>query len=507
MQQKRHFAAFILTLLLLPCAFSQSDGNPNGWDRRRRCDLFDYDPPCGICEGYGGIPYGDENDQIDLSRCTPVAAADEVDPETLVRPVWGSRWTLPEAREILIGPKNDEFCFVVFPGDDSVGPLCYVPQSGSKYYDMEVNKAFRQEIIVESPIINQDIETTVMHQGPTMWIVNKFGWIGNGNIDQCVCVTIREGGNSSNPNPIYPINPSWVDNLVYIGREVIGVEYLSDDLTDVELDHWAFGPHHLWSYPENGQILRMWQPFNGLQVYRDGVNPGEVDEGLFDPIPPQKCVKGLGSATFRVGCDDEGYPIPDKQGPSTNEKPMILHKDQTRAREKVPRHDYKGVDFTDMSHVLNGWLNSSYDATPCEMWSVEELQELQAILLIARDSQFDDIYQETEDNRRLRHHILTDIQSTWAGLNRLAADDKDPMLRRIRRDGHCHEAVMWFVHHLTEDMKELLSEARVRLPLLSHHRHHDCSAEDGQGTAKGKICEAYREQVTCADCHTDVDNR
>ena len=49
-----------------------------------------------------------------------------------------------------------------------------------------------------------------------------------------------------------------------------------------------------------------------LQVYRDGVNPGEVDEGLFDPIPPQKCVKGLGSATFRVGCDDEGYPIPDK---------------------------------------------------------------------------------------------------------------------------------------------------------------------------------------------------
>ena len=55
-----------------------------------------------------------------LSRCTPVATADEIDPGTLVRPVWGSRWTLPEAREILIGPKNDDFCFVVFPGDDSV---------------------------------------------------------------------------------------------------------------------------------------------------------------------------------------------------------------------------------------------------------------------------------------------------------------------------------------------------------------------------------------------------
>ena len=63
------------------------------------------------------------------------------------------------------------------------------------------------------------------------------------------------------------------------------------------------------------------------------------------------------------------------------------------------------------------------------------------------------------------------------------------------------------MHHLTEDMKELLSEARVRLPLLSHHRH-DC-AEDAasSGSAKEKICSAYREQVTCADCHTDIARR
>ena len=108
-----------------------------------------------------------------------------------------------------------------------------------------------------------------MHRGPTMWIVNKYGWIGNGNIDQCICINIREGGNASNPNPIYPVNYNWVDNLEYIAREIIGVEYLSEtegELTDVELDHWAYGPHHLWSYPESGQILRMWQPFNGLQV-------------------------------------------------------------------------------------------------------------------------------------------------------------------------------------------------------------------------------------------------
>ena len=55
-------------------------------------------------------------------------------------------------------------------------------------------------------------------------------------------------------------------------------------------------------------------------MYRDGVNPGEVDEGLFDPIPPQKCVKGFGSATFRVGCDDDGNPIPDRVSKSSGYK-------------------------------------------------------------------------------------------------------------------------------------------------------------------------------------------
>jgi hypothetical protein len=25
-----------------------SDGNPHGWDRRRRCDAIQYDPPCGV---------------------------------------------------------------------------------------------------------------------------------------------------------------------------------------------------------------------------------------------------------------------------------------------------------------------------------------------------------------------------------------------------------------------------------------------------------------------------
>ena len=59
-----------------------------------------------------------------------------------------------------------------------------------------------------------------------------------------------------------------------------------------------------------------------------------------------------------------------------------------------------------------------------------------------------------------------------------------------------------FVHHLTEDMKQLLVNADITLPLLSYHRH-DCEVGDPSST-KEKICSAYREQVTCADCHSDL---
>ena len=38
---------------------------------------------------------------------------------------------------------------------------------------------------------------------------------------------------------------------------------------------------------------------------------------------------------------------------------------------------------------------------------------------------------------------IKDIQKTWKELNDLAANSEDPNLTNIRRDGHCHEAVMW----------------------------------------------------------------
>merc|ERR1711988_1367286 len=123
---------------------------------------------------------------------------------------------------------------------------------------------------------------------------------------------------------------------------------------------------------------------------------------------------------------------------------------------------------------LNGWLNSSALTKPCLDW----------------------------DTRQLRPEVLSDLTSSWAGLNSLAEDHADYRMARVRRDGHCHEAVMWYVHHLTQDMKQLLSEAQVAIPLLSPARHGFCDTESLDPEAE-KICGAYREQVTCASCHSN----
>jgi len=443
---------------------------------------LDYDPPCGLCEGYGGIPSGDRNDQIKLTTCEVVASPDDIDPATLKPVQWGTQWTLKDAHEVLIGKKMDPFCFQTFPGNDSVGNLCYVSQEGNKWYDMLDKKALKEQLTVHT--VAGAVESTIIHQGDNFWISNRLPL----GIHQCVCVKIREGGVGK--DPVYPIQYNWVGNLGYLGREKIGVEYIN---IEAVLDHWVYGPHHVWTYPDTGNILRMWQPFNGLQVYPDGVGQGTVDPSVFDEIPPHTCKKG--GATIRTGCTDDGYPVPKE---TSSPLPPLTNADHSRAVNKVPRHDYKGMDFGHMSQVLNTWLNGSHHVRACEQWDVEELQELQTMLYMLRHSHFDDIYQLTKDNRRMRSETLQDISKTWTELNELAANDKNPTMKRMRRDGHCHEAVMWFVHHLTEDVKLLLLESQVEIPLLSHARHY-CMPGDIP-----EICQAYQKQVTCQDCHSNV---
>ena len=478
----------------------QADGNPHDWDRRRRCDQIDYSPPCGICEGYGGIPYGDANDQIHLTTCRPVLNASQV-PHP-VKPEWGTSFTSRGYNEVLIGPKTDPFCFNSFPSNSSIGKLCYRPDSGMQTYDAVDAKALRYDLNVKTVVGN--VTSTIIHQGAYMWIVNHLPWYAAG-VHQCICTEIHEGSDPTKPK-MYPVAYNWTDQMFYIGREEIGIEYGPAGHTEV-LEHWAFGPHHVWSAPETGAIRRMWQPFNGLEVFPPGKWNRTVDSSLFSDIPPSLCRKG--GAAIRIKCGDDGYPVKKEY-----EQSVPTKTDTSRAKTLKPRSSYRGDTFEDMSSTLNRWLLHRHEGNvkACEEFSASDLQQLQGLLYIARNEKLDDIYQAAEDNRRMRKNFV-DMQSDWEDLRGLIEGHPSEATRRqlsaIARDGHCHEAVMWFVHHLTEEVKFIMTQdTTLKLPLLSPKLHTaTCSqilSSNGSDSAVEAVCAKYHEQVTCASCHSNV---
>ena len=485
----------------------QADGNPHKWDRRRRCDQTDYSPPCGTCEGYGGVPYGDKNDEIHLTTCEVVNNASAVkDP---VKPVWGVAFTVNDYNEILIGPKTDPFCFNAFPSNSSVGKLCYRADSGRQVFDAKGGRGLRYDLNVKTVVGN--VTTEVLHQGVNMWIINKLPWYAAG-VHQCICTTVHQGSDANSPT-MYPVDYNWTDQMYYMGREKLGIEYMEPHHTEV-VEHWAFGPHHVWSKPGTGEIRRMWQPFNGLQIFKNGTNDHVVNTSLFENVPPPLCKKG--GATFRIKCDDNGFPTkPHEASSHTASKPTAF--DKKRAHQAKPRSHYRGDSFSQMSKTLNGWLRKGAHTTgrvrECNTFTASELQKLQGLLYLARDESLNQIYEGAGDNRRLRAS-LDDLMKTWKSLNEEVDrhSTKSMQLTEIQRDGHCHEAVMWYVHHLTEDMKEILSRTTdITIPLLSPRWHGKTCTEVLEDSSTGKsddtfkrTCNAYREQVTCSSCHANV---
>ena len=73
---------------------------------------------------------------------------------------------------------------------------------------------------------------------------------------------------------------------------------------------------------------------------------------------------------------------------------------------------------------------------------------------------------------------------------------------------YCHEAVMWYVHHVADDIKELLAESGLEVPLLSPRRH-DAGAlanalpADARERGAHRASSLYEEQVTCSSCHSN----
>merc|ERR1712146_260222 len=71
-------------------------------------------------------------------------------------------------------------------------------------------------------------------------------------------------------------------DALYLGREELGIEFLEETRT---VDHYVKGPHHAWADVETGNLIRLWQPFNGLEVFDPAKwekGAGSVPAGSFD---------------------------------------------------------------------------------------------------------------------------------------------------------------------------------------------------------------------------------
>merc|ERR1711939_741861 len=218
-----------------------------------------------------------------------------------------------------------------------------------------------------------------------------------------------------------------------------------------------------------------------------GIKPGVINEKDFENmVPPPLCKKG--GALMRITCTDDGFPVPDENKTELPAEPADLR----RSRTKVPRQSHKGTSFQHMAETLNGFVRQYGNVKECAEWTTEELQRFQALMLMMRSTELNNVYVEADDTRALRGDEDAHGQR-WEKLNALAHNIEGAL--EVQRDGHCHEAVMWFVHHVPETVRNTVAQT-MAVPLLPYNQH-DCGEHE--------VCKEYLKQVSCQDCHRDAD--
>lgn len=261
------------------CPIDSDTNMPSVWyqpmnntgKRLKRCD-WDYDPPCGLCEGIGGYSWGDQEHEISYTSCTPLKLAKDIPVENRTMPVWPKSFVVKEITTLI----NQINTGGRFPGADPCAAHKFTNDTESFYFD-DSRTNFPQ-----GPIMYTKTSKTAIYTLPTADMFIKISGVF------CICVTPRQNGDKTSP-AIGPLFHDFAKDAVLIGRERIGLEGLD---MEVEADHWHKGPHHFWVDVKTNLFVRGWQPWNGLNVYVPGTwQVGPVDADNFKV--PESCYKGL----------------------------------------------------------------------------------------------------------------------------------------------------------------------------------------------------------------------
>lgn len=264
------------------CPVDNSTKLPSVWyqpmtalgQRKKRCD-WDYDPPCGLCEGIGGYSWGDQEHQISYTTCKPVALAKDIPAENITIPVWPKSFVVEEVTTLI----NQINTGGRFPGADPCAVHKFNNDTEKFYFD-DSRTSFP-----EGPIMFTDTSASAIYTLPTADMFINIRVFGKSVF--CICVTPSENGQGKVATG--PLRHDFAHDAVLIGREIIGLEGLD---IEVEADHWNKGPHHFWVDVHTNLFVRGWQPWNGLNVYKPGTwQIGPVDKTKFEV--PKNCYSGL----------------------------------------------------------------------------------------------------------------------------------------------------------------------------------------------------------------------
>lgn len=201
--------------------------------------------------------------------------------------------------EVMITDKTNPFCKGGFPGPNSTKEHCYQTQSGSFIYDWD-KYSLKMELNVKSFPAN--ITSDITHVEENMWIVNDLGL----DIHQCICTSPGKSFGLK----IYPVNADFMNPetaglpVKFIGRENLFIEYINKTMT---VDHWTQGPHHIWVDITTRLIVRMWQPWNGLEIWDPEQWHYEDNSSKFIS-PPERCIPDE-FLKWTIKCDAHGMPI------------------------------------------------------------------------------------------------------------------------------------------------------------------------------------------------------
>lgn len=171
--------------------------------------------------------------------------------------------------------------------------------------------------------------------------------------------------------------------------------------------------------------------------------------------------------------------------------------DLKRARQWTPGAEYRGHGTLASANArLNVHLSKKRGIRleACESFTTNSLRDILRDLFPRASTVLKGIYSKV-DGRGARYASMADMEKHWEA----SAPSHDTRVR----DAHCHEVVMWFVHHLTSQEQIAVMNTTV-LPMLPVADHSSGKGRRAEHDLAGKF---YDDKITCQACHVGgIDN-